>query len=131
MAGVACFFVEVTSIPVWVTGHDRRDVALGQALSEAHSRMQRSQGELNTFPCATLATPSARCYCIKLVKGAGNRLVALVNPDWKSPSDFGPFGANAAKEALEEFVLTYSLQSQNVYGYTVSECFAQRLRHAP
>ncbi|CAN0455400.1 unnamed protein product, partial [Scytosiphon promiscuus] len=46
-------------------------------------------------------------------------LVALVNPAWKSVSDFGLFGAGEAEKALSDFELTYSLQSLVVYGYTV------------
>lgn len=54
-----------------------------------------------------------------MTSGAGSRLVALVNPAWKSPSDFGLFKAGEAKEVLSEFDVTYSLQSLVVYGYTV------------
>lgn len=56
-----------------------------------------------------------------MTAGAGSRLVALVNPAWKSPSDFGLFKAGEAKKALSEFEVTYSLQSLVVYGYTVRE----------
>lgn len=45
--------------------------------------------------------------------------MALVNPAWKSSSDFGLFKAGEAREALADFVVTYSLQSLVVYGYTV------------
>lgn len=57
----------------------------------------------------------------QVLSGAGSRLVALVNPAWKSVSDFGLFKAGEAREALSEFEVTYSLQSLVVYGYTVSE----------
>ena len=53
------------------------------------------------------------------MSGAGSRLVALVNPAWKSASDFGLFKAGEAREALADFEVTYSLQSLVVYGYTV------------
>lgn len=56
---------------------------------------------------------------IQVTTSAGSRLVALVNPAWKSPSDFGLFKAGEAKKALSEFEVTYSLQSLVVYGYTV------------
>lgn len=45
--------------------------------------------------------------------------MALVNPAWRSSSDFGLFQAGEAKETLSEFEVTYSLQSLVVYGYTV------------
>lgn len=45
--------------------------------------------------------------------------MALVNPAWKSASDFGLFKAGEAREALADFEVTYSLQSLVVYGYTV------------
>lgn len=54
-----------------------------------------------------------------MTTGAGSRLVALVNPAWKSVADFGFFGAEEAKKAMSEFEVTYSLQSLVVYGYTV------------
>ncbi|CAM9797510.1 unnamed protein product [Scytosiphon promiscuus] len=54
----------------------------------------------------------------QVTAGAGSRLVALVNPAWKSPSDFGLFKSGEAKKALAEFEVTYSLQSLVVYGYT-------------
>lgn len=55
----------------------------------------------------------------QVTSGAGSRLVALVNPAWKSVSDFGLFKSGEAEEALSEFEVTYSLQSLVVYGYTV------------
>lgn len=55
----------------------------------------------------------------QVMTGAGSRLVALVNPAWRSVSDFGLFGAGRAKKVLAEFETTYSLQSLVVYGYTV------------
>ena len=55
----------------------------------------------------------------QVTTGAGSRLVALVNPAWRSISDFGLFGAGEAKKALSDFDVTYSLQSLVVYGYTV------------
>lgn len=57
--------------------------------------------------------------CWQVTASACSRLVALVNPGWKSASDFGLFGAGAAKKALSEFDTTYSLRSLVVYGYTV------------
>eukprot|EP00752_Nemacystus_decipiens_P006208 g5601.t1 len=55
----------------------------------------------------------------QVTSGAGPRLVALVNPAWKSASDFGLFKAGEAREALADFQVTYSLQSLVVYGYTL------------
>ncbi|CAN0411535.1 unnamed protein product [Ascophyllum nodosum] len=55
----------------------------------------------------------------QVTSSAGARLVALVNPAWRSTSDFGLFGAGQAEEALLEFEVTYSLQSLVVYGYTL------------
>ncbi|CAM9766225.1 unnamed protein product [Ectocarpus fasciculatus] len=55
----------------------------------------------------------------QVAAGAGSRLVALVNPAWRSSSDFGLFQAGEAKETLSEFEVTYSLQSLVVYGYTL------------
>ncbi|CAB1117088.1 unnamed protein product [Ectocarpus sp. CCAP 1310/34] len=55
----------------------------------------------------------------QVAAGAGSRLVALVNPAWRSSSDFGLFQAGEAEETLSEFEVTYSLQSLVVYGYTL------------
>ncbi|CAN0076185.1 unnamed protein product [Discosporangium mesarthrocarpum] len=55
----------------------------------------------------------------KVVSSAGPRLVALVNPGWKGLSDFGFFGKGRAEKALANFEVTYSLQSNVVWGYKV------------
>ncbi|CAM9115694.1 unnamed protein product [Ectocarpus sp. 12 AP-2014] len=55
----------------------------------------------------------------QVAAGAGSRLVALVNPAWRSSSDFGLFQAGEAQETLSDFEVTYSLQSLVVYGYTL------------
>lgn len=61
----------------------------------------------------------------KVTTSAGSRLVALVNPAWKSVADFGFFGAGEAKKAMSDFEVTYSLQSLVVYGYTVRSSAVQ------
>ena len=81
---------------------------------------------------ATLECPRARDDVLSLVfptsdslsymedaaKGAGPRLLALVNPQWKGTGEFGLFQRGRAEKFLNDFVLSYSLQSIVIYGYT-------------
>lgn len=86
--------------------------------------MRCAAASFNKWPHKHLSNlPKRRHACHRregqVTTGAGSRLVALVNPAWKSVSDFGLFGAGEAEKALSDFELTYSLQSLVVYGYTV------------
>ncbi|CAM9378836.1 unnamed protein product [Chrysoparadoxa australica] len=56
----------------------------------------------------------------QIVDASGaNRLVALVNPQFKGPQDFGFFGRAAAEKQLGEFETSYELSSLLIYGYTL------------
>mmetsp|Transcript_18207 Transcript_18207/g.23989 ORF Transcript_18207/g.23989 Transcript_18207/m.23989 type:complete len:320 (-) Transcript_18207:148-1107(-) len=62
----------------------------------------------------------------KYADSAGERLAMLVNPQWKTVGDFGFFGRRNAEDFLQDFEISYHLQS-----YLVNGRSARLLRRYP